>query len=81
MGGRNLAREEREPELDLRALRQQSRTDPFRRPYSDEELDRMIDERSTEHARKNLEEKFEELAQHITPGTPSLWRSPGTPST
>lgn len=68
---RDLARRERELDLDLRDLRRQRRIDPFRRQLGDEELDRIIDDKSTEHAEKasrrtELEDEFESRANHIS---------------
>lgn len=68
---RDLARRERELDLDLRDLRQRRRIDPFRRQLDDDELDRMIDEKSAEQVekaerRKELEEEFESRANHIS---------------
>lgn len=67
---RELAREERNLELDLHDLRRKRRVRPFERRYSDEELDKLISERSAEHARvverrKQLQDERDERADHL----------------
>lgn len=67
---RDVAQDERDLELDLHRLREQQKVRPFDRPYSDDDLDELISERSAHHARlverrKKLQEERDELADHV----------------
>lgn len=79
---RDLAQEERDLELDLHALRKQRRKDPFRRPYDNDELDQLIDERSTKHdrlveRRRSIQDERDALAKHLARNFVALKITPG----